>query len=195
MATEKKGIGAKKRTGASRRVPDYPSMVAAGSVIAIPIHDGQVAFGRVLSVGTGGTMIVEVFRKFGKVEDYDTSVLASGFAVPPFSATVGPILDGRWPVIQKDTEFELCEPELSFEFASGAWPFWHRSNVRQQTVEQDIPPEVAARLLPNGIRIYEDREEQITRALQSGAEWKPGEPVPEWAALVWKAIERAKERG
>ncbi|WP_437693837.1 Imm26 family immunity protein [Sorangium sp. So ce176] len=185
---------AKPETTAKRsKVPDYATMVPAGTVIGIPIGDERWAFGRVLSVHRSGTMVVEVFRKAGRREEFDASVLESGFAVPPFVHTVGAVLQGAWPVVHRDERFELAPPESELQFVYGVWPFWHAQNVRQETTQEEIPGEEAARRLPTGVRGDEDRAARVAQAIREGRTWTPGEPDPEWAASVRRSLEKAKQ--
>ncbi|HSN99766.1 MAG TPA: Imm26 family immunity protein [Candidatus Nanopelagicales bacterium] len=170
------------------KVPDYESMVPAGTIFGIPIEQGKFAFGRVLSVAPGGLMLVEVFRKSGSIAEFDDTVIESGFAAPPFQHTVGPIIEKRWRMLRRGERFELVAPESEFEFVYGAWPFWHAMNSRHETVRRDIPAEEAARRISTEIRSDSGREERVAAAIREGRSWRPGEPDPEWAAFVWRSV-------
>ncbi|WP_433937369.1 hypothetical protein AB3662_22315 [Sorangium cellulosum] len=182
-----------KTTAKRSKVPDYPSMVPAGTVIGIPIGEDRSAFARVLSVERGGMMVLEVFRKAGRPEEFDPSVLESGFALPPFVHTVAPVIEERWPVVRRDERFELAPPESELQFVHGLWPFWHAKNVRQETTQREISGEEAARRLPASLRGDEDREARVAQAIREGRTWTPGEPDPEWAASVRRSLEKAKQ--
>ena len=138
--------------------------------------------------------VIEVFRKAGRVEDFDESVLRSGFVMPPFVQTLTPILDGQWPIVQRAERFELGPPERDFVFAYGMWPLWHKCDVRLETMQRSIAPEEAARLLDSSLFGVKDREKQVAQAIREGREWKPGEPDPEWAALVHKSIAQPQDK-
>lgn len=182
-----------KKTG--KKTPEYATLVPPGTVIGVPIGDGKVAFARVLDIDKGGVAILEVFRKTALPANLDDSVLTSGWLVPPFAQTAAPILDGEWPVLRRGEAFELPAPQRGFELVYGSWPFWHKWNIHRETIAKKIPAEEAARLLPTSLRSREAREEQIRSAVAEGRSWKPGEPDPEWAALVHKSVENAKNRG
>lgn len=182
-----------KKTG--KKTPEYTTLVPPGTVIGIPLGEGKVAFGRVLSVTEGGVAVLEVSRRTGRPEELGDDVFTSGWLVPPFAQTVTPILEKEWSILKRGEAFEVPPPLRDQELAYGMWPFWHKMNILQQTTAKKIPADEAARLPDTGLRSREAREEQIRSAVAEGRSWKPGEPDPEWAALVHKSVENAKNRG